>query len=55
MKGYQCKICGGLCDPGELVGGVCADCRKEAAGCGGKRKDSVRKDLKETHKRAGMM
>ena len=27
MKGYQCKACGGFCDPGELVGGICADCR----------------------------
>ena len=26
---YQCNECGGLCDPGELSGGVCWDCREE--------------------------
>lgn len=31
MSRYQCDTCGGACDPGELVGGVCAECRQEDA------------------------
>lgn len=27
MRGYECHICGGICDPGELENGVCFDCR----------------------------
>lgn len=30
MSRYQCSACGGICDPGELVGGVCTECREEA-------------------------
>ena len=26
---YICKICGGICDPGELAGGICFECRQE--------------------------
>lgn len=26
---YICNICGGVCDPGELAGGICFDCRQE--------------------------
>lgn len=29
MKKYECKKCHGLCDPGELEGGVCFECRAE--------------------------
>lgn len=28
MRMYECHICHGLCDPGELEGGVCFDCRQ---------------------------
>lgn len=27
VKKYECKICHGLCDPGELEGDVCFECR----------------------------
>lgn len=26
---YRCNVCGGNCDCGELVGGVCLECREE--------------------------
>lgn len=26
---YRCNVCGGICDPGEMAGGVCFDCRRE--------------------------
>lgn len=26
---YQCSVCGGNCDCGELVGGVCLECLEE--------------------------
>lgn len=26
---YKCKRCGGQCDPGELRGGTCDECREE--------------------------
>lgn len=26
---YECHVCGGLCDPGELESGVCFECRSE--------------------------
>ena len=29
MSRYQCDTCGGICDPGDLVSGVCAECREE--------------------------
>ena len=29
MSRYECSVCGGNCDPGELVGGVCLDCLEE--------------------------
>lgn len=25
----NCRICGANCDPGDLIGGVCDDCRTE--------------------------
>lgn len=25
----KCRICGGNCDPGDLIGGICDDCRME--------------------------
>lgn len=29
MRMYECHVCGGLCDPGELENGVCFECRSE--------------------------
>ena len=29
MRMYKCYVCNGLCDPGELEGGVCFECRQE--------------------------
>lgn len=29
MFDYKCSVCHGLCDPGELTGGVCLECREE--------------------------
>ena len=26
MKGIECTSCHGLCDPGEIIGGVCLEC-----------------------------
>ena len=26
---YRCNVCGGICDPGEMAGGICFDCRRE--------------------------
>lgn len=26
MKGIECQSCHGLCDPGEIVGGICIEC-----------------------------
>lgn len=31
MRRYRCSACGGICDPGELVGAVCDECREESA------------------------
>ena len=31
MSNYNCHMCGGVCDAGELENGVCFDCRREAA------------------------
>lgn len=28
MRNYECKICHGRCDPGELRQGMCPDCRE---------------------------
>ena len=25
----ECSVCHGMCDPGEIVGGVCDECREE--------------------------
>ncbi len=30
MMRYECHVCHGSCDPGELENGVCFDCRKAA-------------------------
>ena len=38
---YECSICHGLCDPGELHGGVCDDC-VEAAMVEEERKEQAR-------------
>lgn len=29
MSRYECRICHGTCDPGELTGGVCYECAEE--------------------------
>lgn len=29
MKGIECPICHGRCDPGEMIGGVCLECREK--------------------------
>ncbi len=29
MTMSKCRICGCLCDPGDIVGGICDDCRAE--------------------------
>ena len=29
MHSYECSVCHGNCDPGELVGGICLDCLEE--------------------------
>lgn len=29
MRRYECDICHGNCDAGELVGGVCPECMEE--------------------------
>lgn len=26
---YECRICHGICDPGELIGGICRECEEE--------------------------
>lgn len=28
IKMLSCRVCGCLCDPGDLLGGVCDDCRE---------------------------
>lgn len=30
MYRYSCHVCGGMCDVGELIGGVCPDCLEAA-------------------------
>lgn len=29
MRNYECRVCGDLCDPGELTGGICIECREK--------------------------
>ena len=29
MSSYECSVCHGNCDPGELVGGICVECLEE--------------------------
>lgn len=47
MRMYECHVCGGLCDPGELENGVCFDCRSDAAKQQESRNLNVRKDLNQ--------
>ena len=47
MKQYNCHICGGSCDPGELENGVCFDCRKEASERQESRKLDIRKSINQ--------
>lgn len=44
---YECHICGGTCDPGELENGVCFDCRKSSVERREKREFSIRKELNQ--------
>lgn len=32
MNSYECSECHGLCDPGELEGGICYECRSNLQG-----------------------
>lgn len=45
MRTYECHICHGKCDPGELENGVCFDCRSEAVKMEDARRLRVRKEL----------
>lgn len=29
MRNYECKVCHGICDPGELTGYTCIECREK--------------------------
>lgn len=29
MRSYECDTCHGICDPGELVGNTCIECREK--------------------------
>lgn len=42
---YKCHICGGMCDPGELEGGVCFSCRTEAMERREMRSLEIRKEI----------
>ena len=33
MKGIECPICHGRCDPGEMIGGVCLSGRGTTKDC----------------------
>lgn len=26
MRNYECSVCNGICDPGELIGNTCIEC-----------------------------
>ena len=39
---YECSVCHGLCDPGELHGGVCDDCVEEAMEAERRREEAAR-------------
>ncbi len=43
MTMSKCRICGCMCDPGDLQSGVCDDCREEEA-----RKEEYRR-MQEIH------
>lgn len=45
MYEYECHICHGLCDPGELENGVCFECRRKAAEKEEARQFEIRKEL----------
>lgn len=47
MRMYECHICHGLCDPGELENGVCHDCRADAVNREEKRQFDIRKELNQ--------
>lgn len=47
MREYNCHICGGSCDPGELENGVCFDCRKEDVERRKKHEFEIRKELNQ--------
>lgn len=47
MREYNCHICGGSCDPGELENGVCFDCRKGASEWQENRNLDIRKSINQ--------
>ncbi|MCH5271607.1 MAG: hypothetical protein J1E83_12800 [Lachnospiraceae bacterium] len=47
MRMYECHVCHGLCDPGELQNGVCHECRSEAVHREEKRQLGIRKELNQ--------
>lgn len=47
MRGYECHVCNGLCDPGELENGVCYECRAEAVAKQERQQLSIRKELNQ--------
>lgn len=50
MFRYECHICHGLCDAGELENGVCFNCRSEALSRQEDRQLQIRKELNQTIK-----
>lgn len=45
MRAYECHICGGLCDPGELENGVCFECRHKDAERAENRNFEIRRSI----------
>lgn len=44
---YECHICGGMCDPGELENGVCFECRSKDAERAEKRSFEIRRSINQ--------
>lgn len=47
MRMYECHVCSGLCDPGELENGVCFECRSEDVERQESRNFEIRKSLNQ--------
>lgn len=45
MYRYQCHVCGGLCDAGELENEVCYECRQKAVRNQEERSLQIRKEI----------